>query len=334
MHICSENNFPTAAGLASSAAGYACLVFALGQLLQVTDPKVLSILARQGSGSACRSVYGGFVQWLAGPTSDTSYAAPVVDELHWPQMRVVILVVNDAQKDTSSTSGMQQSVETSELLKHRVKSVLPGRVNAISAAIKQHDFETFARITMQDSNQFHAVCQDTWPPIRYMNDISWSIVHLVHRFNGLHGRNRLAYTYDAGPNACIYLLEDALDEFLSIVHQIFPNNADQYQGHVGQSETIKQEKVVCQGDSCHKVVEDVIQLSYSDFDKNVNINNGYYRGLAHRKVPVDYVLKRISMQPQPEVLKGIISTRIGTGPVLAIDESLLTKDGLPQTLNK
>lgn len=59
VHICSENNFPTAAGLASSAAGYACLVYALAELYEIQGD--VSVIARRGSGSACRSIYGGWV---------------------------------------------------------------------------------------------------------------------------------------------------------------------------------------------------------------------------------------------------------------------------------
>jgi diphosphomevalonate decarboxylase len=69
LRIVSNNNFPTAAGLASSASGYACLVLALGKLFGI-DEKELSVVSRQGSGSACRSVYGGFVKWNMGSQAD------------------------------------------------------------------------------------------------------------------------------------------------------------------------------------------------------------------------------------------------------------------------
>ncbi|XP_014670364.1 PREDICTED: diphosphomevalonate decarboxylase-like [Priapulus caudatus] len=93
VHICSENNFPTAAGLASSAAGYACLVYTLAQLFNVEGD--ISAIARQGSGSACRSVMGGFVRWLMGSNEDgsDSIAEQVVSETHWPELRVLVCVV-------------------------------------------------------------------------------------------------------------------------------------------------------------------------------------------------------------------------------------------------
>jgi diphosphomevalonate decarboxylase len=119
----------------------------------------------------------------------------------------VILVVSDKEKDTSSTSGMETSRLTSQLLKHRAEVVVQPRLEALEAAYLAKDFETFGRITMQDSNQFHAVCLDTYPPIFYMNDTSKAIIRLVHVINAFFGEVRAAYTFDAGPNAVIYTLE-------------------------------------------------------------------------------------------------------------------------------
>lgn len=134
-------------------------------------------------------------------------------------MRAVILVVSDKEKDTSSTSGMETSRKTSVLLKHRAEHVVEGRLAEIEQAYMNKDFETFGRITMQDSNQFHAVCLDTYPPIFYMNDVSKSIIKLVHAFNEHYGEIRAAYTFDAGPNAVIYTL-DKVSELLRINHEI------------------------------------------------------------------------------------------------------------------
>ena len=222
LRICSRNNFPTAAGLASSAAGYACLLFALGRLFGVDDKSQLSVLARMGSGSAIRSIDGGFVQWVAGDCSANSVARQIVDHEHWPEMRVVLLVVNAGQKETGSTEGMRRSVRTSALLPFRAKNVVPHRIALLTEAIRNRDFETFAELTMKDSNQFHAIALDSYPPIRYMTDLSGEIVRLVHAVNEFFSRNRLAYTFDAGPNACIYLLRDMLPLFFSIILKYFP----------------------------------------------------------------------------------------------------------------
>ncbi|KAF3653721.1 Diphosphomevalonate decarboxylase [Capsicum annuum] len=124
VHVASYNNFPTAAGLASSAAGFACLVFSLAKLMNVQeDNGRLSAIARQGSGSACRSLFGGFVKWVMGKEEDgsDSIAVPLVDEKHWDELVIIIAVVSSRQKETSSTSGMRDTVETSSLIEHRAK---------------------------------------------------------------------------------------------------------------------------------------------------------------------------------------------------------------------
>eukprot|EP00047_Mylnosiga_fluctuans_P014303 m.37298 g.37298 ORF g.37298 m.37298 type:complete len:422 (-) comp5437_c0_seq4:139-1404(-) len=229
VHICSANNFPTAAGLASSAAGYACLVFALGQVFGVADTE-LSSIARVGSGSACRSVYGGFVSWEMGarPDGQDSIAVQVAPASHWPEMHVLILVVNSGRKAVSSTTGMETTVQTSTLIGHRASVVVPRRMEEMKAAITARDFETFGRLTIQDSNQFHAVCLDTYPPITYLNDTSRAVIDLCTRYNKHAGKIKAAYTFDAGPNAVIYALAADVPEILSLVAHYFPSEGNDF----------------------------------------------------------------------------------------------------------
>ncbi|XP_053771171.1 diphosphomevalonate decarboxylase [Desmodus rotundus] len=230
VHIASVNNFPTAAGLASSAAGYACLAYALARVYGVESD--LSEVARRGSGSACRSLYGGFVEWKMGEQADgkDSVARQVAPESHWPQLRVLILVVSTEKKLTGSTVGMQTSVETSPLLRFRAEAVVPGRIAEMIRYINERNFEGFGQLTMKDSNQFHATCLDTFPPISYLNDTSRHIIHLVHRFNAHHGQTKVAYTFDAGPNAVIFTLDDTVAEFVAAVKHSFPpeSNGDKF----------------------------------------------------------------------------------------------------------
>jgi len=233
IHVSSYNTFPTAAGLASSAAGYAALVFALAKLFGAieTFPGEFSTLARQGSGSACRSLYGGFVSWRMGGQKEDwsdSIAEQVASEDYWPEIRVLICVVSDTKKDTSSTSGMETSVATSSLLQHRAKNVVPERMQIIEHAIFNRDFETFGKITMMDSNQFHSTCLDTYPPIFYMNDVSKNIIKLVHAYNAWAGEVRAAYTFDAGPNAVLYTLDKYVVEIGALILEFFTPLADEY----------------------------------------------------------------------------------------------------------
>ncbi|VCW97584.1 unnamed protein product, partial [Gulo gulo] len=230
VHIASVNNFPTAAGLASSAAGYACLAYTLARVYGVESD--LSEVARRGSGSACRSLYGGFVEWQMGERADgkDSIARQVAPESHWPELRVLILVVSAEKKLTGSTAGMQTSVETSPLLRFRAEAVVPARMAEMTRCVQERDFPGFAQLTMKDSNQFHATCLDTFPPISYLSDTSRRIMHLVHRFNAHHGQTEVAYTFDAGPNAVVFALRDTVPEFVAAVRHCFPpeSNGDKF----------------------------------------------------------------------------------------------------------
>ncbi|KAL6852574.1 diphosphomevalonate decarboxylase [Amphichorda felina] len=211
LKIVSENNFPTAAGLASSAAGFAALVRAIANLYELPDsPSDLSLIARQGSGSACRSLFGGYVAWRMGDKDDgtDSKADLIAPASHWPEMRALILVVNAAKKDVPSTSGMQQTVATSGLFQQRISQVVPANMILMEEAIKNKDFPKFAEVTMRESNSFHACAADTYPPIFYMNDASRAAIRAVEAINAQAGKTIAAYTYDAGPNCVIYFLEE------------------------------------------------------------------------------------------------------------------------------
>lgn len=227
LKIISVNNFPTAAGLASSASGYACFTKCLATLYNVQEAfeGELSTIARQGSGSACRSMYGGWVAWRMGQREDgvDSIAQQVQPHTHWPDMRVLILVANSGQKETSSTTGMQRSVRTSPLLAHRAEVVVPKRMIEMEEYITRRDFEGFANLTMADSNQFHATCVDTLPPIFYMNETSKAVIHIVHAFNAFKQGVKAAYTFDAGPNAVVFVMKQDMEELLNLFLAKFPH---------------------------------------------------------------------------------------------------------------
>jgi len=298
VHISSYNNFPTAAGLASSASGFAALVSSLAALYKLpSTPGELSLIARQGSGSACRSLFGGFVAWNVGSRSDgsDSMAEEIAPRSHWPEMHAIICIVSDDKKGTSSTAGMQRTVETSELLKHRIQHVVPARMEAIIEAIKHRDFNAFAQVTMQDSNQFHAVALDTDPPIFYMNDVSRAIVAIIvelNRASVARGDGRVAaYTYDAGPNAVIYTLETNTRMVFNLLARFFRSARDNFVDPFG-------------------LFRDGMTVG------SLSLPEGFNLGVAK-------VYER-------EGVKGFIHTRVGDGPrVLSEEESLLGSDGLP-----
>ncbi|KAF9050211.1 GHMP kinase [Panaeolus papilionaceus] len=303
VHIASYNNFPTAAGLASSASGFAALVSSLALLYQLpATPSELSLISRQGSGSACRSLFGGFVAWEMGtsPNGTDSLAVQVAPETHWPDLHALICVVSSAKKGTSSTSGMQRSVATSPLLQHRIKHVVPERMKNMIRAIQEKDFDSFAQITMADSNQFHAVALDTEPPIFYMNDVSRAIIALIVELNRVSveaGNGYVAaYTYDAGPNAVIYVREKDLKRVFQLVLAYFPQPAGEF--------------------------KDLLNV----FGGNVQDIN------VHAAIPEGFN-KDVAATWEVGAVKGFIHTKVGDGPrKLEASDSLLGVDGFPKTL--
>ncbi|KAL0230794.1 hypothetical protein PCE1_004349 [Barthelona sp. PCE] len=215
IHINSRNTFPTAAGLASSASGYCALALAVIHVLKIeASPYNKSFLARIGSGSACRSLYGGVVAWELTEKNDSiSYQ---ID--NW-ELSVFICIVSADKKKVSSTDGMNRTLATSDLFKER-KAIANERFEQFKDIVSNRDFEAFAELTMRDSNTFHALCLDSYPPIRFMNDTSHAIIDCVHHMNQACGRNVACYTFDAGPNAVIFCLPsdaELVENHLSVV---------------------------------------------------------------------------------------------------------------------
>lgn len=218
----SENNFPTAAGMASSAAGFCALSFGLVRVFQSTCD--VSLLARIGSGSALRSAYGGFVRWQMGVKADGSdcVAQQFADHNHWPEMQVLCVVVKGKKKDVSSTKGMQMSVQTSPMMKERIEKIVPARMKAIMEAIKNRDFDTFAQISMEDSDDLQAVCRTTTPPLIYATDDSFAMIDLLRSYNAVSRRRVVGYTFDAGANCFVFTLKPNLPEVVALILHHFP----------------------------------------------------------------------------------------------------------------
>ncbi|MGC8687765.1 MAG: diphosphomevalonate decarboxylase [Candidatus Micrarchaeia archaeon] len=220
--VVSENSFPTAAGLASSASGISAMVFAANNALELgMSTFELGRIARQGSGSSCRSLAGGFVKWEKGIQNDGSDSSirQIAPSSHWPEIIDIIAIVSKSRKKVSSRAGMKQTVETSILYKSRPKHA-ENACKALEQAILSRDFDTLATITMRDSNNMHALMLDTWPPITYLNDVSFEIINSIHELNSANGNIIAAYTFDAGPNAHIITLRKNAEKVKSVLGQI------------------------------------------------------------------------------------------------------------------
>lgn len=153
-------------------------------------------------------------------------------------MRALILVASAAKKDVSSTSGMQTTVKTSTLFPTRANDVVPKRMAEMETAVKERDFETFARITMRESNSFHATCLDTDPPIFYLNDVSRAAIRAVEGINATAGQIIAAYTFDAGPNAVIYYLAENKDRVAGMFKAVL-GTKDGWEGLLGKEVAVE-----------------------------------------------------------------------------------------------
>lgn len=192
----SENNFPTGAGIASSASAFAALALAASAAAGLDmDERHLSQLARTGSGSAARSIPAGFVLWHAGTSDEDSFAESIAPPEHWALVDC-IAVVSAAHKPTGSTQG-HALADTSPLQAARIADA-PRRVALCRQAILQHDFDAFAAVTELDCNLMHAVMMTSDPPLFYWQPATLAVIQAVQawRASGLP----VCYTIDAGPN--------------------------------------------------------------------------------------------------------------------------------------
>lgn len=220
--VSSSNNFPTAAGIASSASGFAALACAGADAagLNATCRK-LSIFARLGSGSACRSVLGGFVEWKMGSKKDgsDSFAVQIAPASHWGEIRNVIAITNPERKKIGSAHGMEITAKTSKLYPERVR-LNPKIIGMMKKAILARDLEAFLTLTMRESSHLHAVMLDSFPPIIYLNDISREIMNAVLEYNEAKGKICAGYTFDAGPNAHVYTTAACENEVKKLLSEI------------------------------------------------------------------------------------------------------------------
>ena len=194
----SHNNFPTGAGLASSASGFAALATAAARALDLEiSPRSLSIIARQGSGSAARSIFGGFVEMHAGllPDGTDSFAEPLLAADVWP-LEVVIAITERGEKAVGSRAGMEQSAASSPYYPDWV-TTSPADLSRGRHAILSQDFENLADVAEHSCLKMHAAAMAAQPPLIYWNAATVACLHAVRdlRRSGVP----VFFTIDAGP---------------------------------------------------------------------------------------------------------------------------------------
>ena len=221
IKIESQNTFPIASGCASSASSMAALVLAITSALKlenILSKTELTKLARIGSGSACRSIFGGICEWVTGD-NDSSVGVQLYDENYW-DLGIKLIIVNQKEKDISSSIGMKITKETSELFKYRIKDIVIKNLENLKISLKEKDFNSLAETIIKDSNNFHACCRDSYPSFNYLNEQSEYIIKAVTLLNKLSERNICAYTFDAGSNAfLVYEMKNKkiIDDFFDKV---------------------------------------------------------------------------------------------------------------------
>ena len=206
FEVKTTNTIPVAAGLASSASGYAALVLALNQLSGWNlSGKECSILARMGSGSAARSVYHGFVEWHAGrePEGEDSYAERL--SVEWPDFRIGILTLSEKKKPISSRAAMRQTVQTSTLYEKWPEQVARD-MTALKQALHDRDFLALGEAAEHNALSMHATMFATKPPVCYWQPETVATLQKIWalRNEGLP----LFATMDAGPNVKMLFQED------------------------------------------------------------------------------------------------------------------------------
>mgnify|MGYP003574932473 CR=1 FL=1 len=210
-------NLPVAAGLASSACGFASLVLALNDLFQwQLSQRYLSILARFGSGSASRSLWNGFVEWHVGvqPDGMDCFSEPLTFE--WPGLYIGLLQISFAEKPVSSREAMKRTVNTSLLYQNWPRKVMQDLI-IVKQALRSQNFSLLGGTAESNALAMHATMLNAWPPICYFLPETIANMHRIWdlRKEGL----QVYFTQDAGPNLKLLFLEKDKETLM----QLFPD---------------------------------------------------------------------------------------------------------------
>lgn len=204
--VVSESNFPVAAGLASSASGFAALTLAAAAAARLRlKEKELTMLSRQGSGSSCRSICEGFVEWYRGrkPDGSDSYAECIAPKAHWKEFRMIATIVSEAKKKVSSRVGMKQTVETSPYYLGWLDTAEED-LEVIRDGIRTRNFSSVGKTAEENCLKMHALMMTTKPPIIYWIPATLEVMHAVYlmREEGME----CYFTIDGGPQVKVMCL--------------------------------------------------------------------------------------------------------------------------------
>ncbi len=236
-HIDSHNHFPTASGLASSASGFAALAVAAAAAAGLSlSQRELSIFARQGSGSAARSLFADFVRMHAGDLADGSdaFAEPIVSELAANVRMVICIVGGGTPKTHGSRDAMDHTAATSPLYRAWVDCV-PADLHTAEQALRDGDVATLGALTEANALAMHACAMAARPAVIYWQPPTLALLHRVRelRADGLPGWA----TMDAGPH--VKVLTDAANaDALAAALRLVPGVTDVIISSAGPGATV------------------------------------------------------------------------------------------------
>lgn len=197
--IKSHNSFPTAAGLASSASGFAALTMALYRYLDLPlTIQGLSEAARQGSGSACRSIHGGFVEWRRGEDDDgsDSIAVPLA-HAGWWDLKVLVCVLARGKKAVGSREGMALTAKTSPMFQGYVDGQ-EADLDTARQALLHRDFDALAKVSEASCLKMVSTWLTTYPPLFYWRPETYAVILKVQKLR--QAGYPVFFTTDAGPH--------------------------------------------------------------------------------------------------------------------------------------
>lgn len=224
VRVVTQGNFPMSAGLASSAAAFAAIAVAIRAAAGLPkDARESSILARLGSGSASRSVEGGFCTWHRGQRADgaDSFAEQIFPASHWPQLRMMAVVVSGEEKEVKSRDGMRGTVETSPYYPAWIQDAEAEVPRAIEL-VRRKDLEALGALCERNAWRMHATSMAADPPLCYLKPKTFQLIEAVaaERRKGLP----VWFTLDAGPNPVLITLEEHLDACQRLAQQVGAEN--------------------------------------------------------------------------------------------------------------
>lgn len=206
--VASVNDFPTGVGLASSASGFAALTLAAAAAFEMgLEDRELSALARLGSGSATRSIWGGYVEWVAGTEHEESFASQIAPPEHWEICDCIALVSTET-KEVASSEG-HKLAKSSPLYSARLSQVKED-LDRVREAILSRDFESLGSVAEREALSLHAIMMTSQPSLLYWTPATVRVIKEVRNWRE-EGRS-VYFTIDAGPNVHLLTLPSGVEE--------------------------------------------------------------------------------------------------------------------------